>query len=274
MENKNSQLQEMLKDMLVWFHTFCTENNLCYYVIGGTMLGAVRHHGFIPWDDDIDIGMPRKDYRCLAELMGNEHNQRYVLETPYSDNKDFFYTMSKLYDTKTTLVENTRYKIKRGIYLDIFPLDGMGKTKEEAKNFFSDIKRRRLFLLTLTTGIRKGRGKCKNAAVLFLRIIPDFILNKKKMLHDLEQRCAEKDYDDCAFVGVLMGNWLEKEIMPKCYFGTPTKYQFGTSTVMGVEKYDEYLTALYGNWRQLPPEDKRQSHHDFLYMDLEHSYLG
>ncbi len=274
MYSRNVQFKKMLVDMLRWFHNFCVENHLCYYVIGGTMLGAARHQGFIPWDDDIDIGMPREDYGRLAELMQKDHNKRYILETPLSDSKDFFYPMSKLYDTETTLVENTRYKIKRGIYLDIFPLDGMGQTEEEARSFFADIKKRRLFLLALTTGIRKERKGYKNAAILLLHVIPDCILRKKKLLYDLEYRCAAKNYDECNLVGVLMGNWMEREIMPKSYFGTPTEYQFETLTVFGVEKYDEYLTALYGDWRQLPPEDKRKSHHDFLYVDLEHSYLA
>lgn len=130
------------------------------------------------------------------------------------------------------------------------------------------------FYLHLLLVFRKERKKYKNAAILLLRIIPDFVLNKKKMLHNLDQRCAIRNYDECKLVGVLMGNWSEKEIMPKHYFGTPTEYKFETLTVFGVQKYDEYLTALYGNWRQLPPEDKRKSHHDFLCLDLQKSYLA
>ena len=117
---RDNKLKPMLVEMMGWFHNFCVNHNLRYYAAGGTMLGAIRHKGFIPWDDDIDIVMPRTDYEKLEQLMKNQVCKRYLLETPNTDAKDFFYTFSKLYDTETTLIENTKYKIKRGIYLDIF----------------------------------------------------------------------------------------------------------------------------------------------------------
>lgn len=270
---ESTQLKRLLVDMLSWFHVFCVENDLRYYILGGTMLGAARHKGFIPWDDDIDIGMPRKDYELLALLLTKASCERYVLETPHSNKEDFFYPLSKLYDTHTTLTENTRWETTRGIYLDIFPLDGAGSSEDEARAHFAPIKRKRRFLLSMTTGIREGRSFYKNAAIMATRLIPDWMINKKRLLSSLDQDCRSKDFDQCSWVGNMMGNWMEKELMPREYFGTPTKYRFENLTVYGAEKYDEYLTSLYGDWRQLPPEDKRKSHHDFLYMDLEKSYL-
>ncbi|MDE6558154.1 MAG: LicD family protein, partial [Clostridia bacterium] len=86
-----SELQQRLLDMLKWFHAFCVEHNLRYYALGGTLLGAVRHKGFIPWDDDIDVGMPRKDYNRFIKLMKNADGQSvFRLETPL-ENKDFVY---------------------------------------------------------------------------------------------------------------------------------------------------------------------------------------
>lgn len=120
-----TEIQLKLLDMLKWFHEFCIENKLRYYALGGTMLGAIRHKGFIPWDDDIDVGMPREDYDKMIELVIDKQDEKYRLEKPLQ-NKDFVYQYCKLYDTSTTLVENTRYKTKRGVYLDIFPLDGIG----------------------------------------------------------------------------------------------------------------------------------------------------
>ena len=110
MNCKLSLLQQKLLDILKWFHLFCEENNLKYYAIGGTMLGVVRHKGFIPWDDDIDVGMPREDYNKFIELTKNKQFDKYVVESIYDNNKDFFYPMVKIYDTTTTLIENTRYK--------------------------------------------------------------------------------------------------------------------------------------------------------------------
>ena len=135
------EMKDMLLDMMRWFHGICISNRLRYYALGGTMLGAVRHQGFIPWDDDIDVGMPRKDYIRLAEVLGSAGQDRYILETPDSGTDDFYYCFSKLYDSHTTLVENTKYHIRRGIYLDIFPLVGMGDTEKESRSRFSSIDR-------------------------------------------------------------------------------------------------------------------------------------
>ena len=78
-KTSNQELQKRLLEMMHWFHSFCVNNNLRYYALGGTMLGAARHQGFIPWDDDLDIGMPRKDYDTLSALLQNHPDDRYVL---------------------------------------------------------------------------------------------------------------------------------------------------------------------------------------------------
>lgn len=267
------RLKVMLLDMLSWFHEFCVKHDLTYYIVSGTLLGAVRHKGFIPWDDDIDVAMPREDYTRLKKLVEEYPNERYVLETSETAAADFFYTYGKIYDTSTTLVENTRCKIRRGIFLDIFPIDGAGKTKEIALSHLRKIKFRKQLLLTMTTGIRRGRSTAKNLAIVFMRAIPDRIIDRKRLLLSIDQLCRRYSVAESNLVGVLIGNWYEKEIMPLSTFGKPTEYEFENLTVYGVEKADEYLTALYGDWRQLPPVEKRKSHHDFIMIDLEKSYL-
>lgn len=271
-KDQSAQLKVLLIEMFGWFHDFCEANHLRYYALGGTMLGAARHQGFIPWDDDIDVGMPREDYLRMEQLMQNVSG-RYVLETPNTKNADFFYPFSKLYDTQTTLVENTRCKIKRGIYLDIFPLDGAGKTETEAVTYFKQVKARRNLLLTMTTGIRRGRSFFKNVAVCIMRCVPDCVLSRKKALLSLDQLCRFRNFDQCDWGGNLMGNWMEREIMPRSVMGMPTAYKFESLMIWGPQDYDGYLTRLYGCWQELPPIEKRKSHHDYLHCDLFHSYL-
>lgn len=273
-DKETEHMKLLLLDMLSWFHDFCERNHLRYYAQGGTMLGAARHGGFIPWDDDIDVGMPRKDYIRFQKLMKDMPSERYILETPDSENPDYFYPITKLYDARTTLVENTRYQIKRGIYIDIFPLDGAGNTREEAMAFFRGIKRRRQLLLTLTTGIRKGRSLYKNLSVMVMRCIPDWLLRKKKLLLSLDKLGASRDFDACSWIGNLFGNWMEREVMPRSIYGEPKAYRFENLTIWGPTDHDAYLSAMYGNWRQLPPEEKRKSHHDFVVIDLDASYLA
>ena len=106
-ENLNG-IQLKLLEMFKWYHEFCVDNNLKYYALGGTMLGAIRHKGFIPWDDDIDVGMPRDDYNKFIELTCNKKFGKYIVESIYDNNPDYYYGYSKLYDTSTTLIEKTR----------------------------------------------------------------------------------------------------------------------------------------------------------------------
>ena len=268
--NKQKELKLMLIEMMKWFHEFCYENNLRYYALGGTMLGAMRHNGFIPWDDDIDVGMPRKDYEKLATLLQKSNQKRYILETPKTKAKDYYYQFSKLYDTNTTLIENTKYKIKRGIYLDIFPLDGVGNNLKESRIYAEKIYKLDNLLMLKTSGFRKGRSLYKNLAIFLFRFIP---INSKNILHKLIKKCAEKDFDEYLYIGNLMGAWRFKEVMPRKYMGNPKLYKFENIEIFGVEDAEAYLTSLYGNWRQLPPEEKRTTHHDYIECNLHKSYL-
>ena len=267
---EQKELKLMLIEMMKWFHDFCCKNNLRYYALGGTMLGAMRHNGFIPWDDDIDVGMPRKDYEKFAILMKESTQERYIFETPETKEKDYYYQFSKLYDSNTTLIENTKYKIKRGIYLDIFPLDGTGNNLEESKKYAEEIYKLDNLLMLKIAGFRKGRSLYKNLGIFLFRFIP---INPKVILYKIVRKCAEKDYDECSWIGNLVGNWRFKEVMPKEYMGTPKLYKFENIEIFGVENADAYLTSLYGNWKKLPPKEKRVTHHDYIELDLHKSYL-
>ena len=270
-----TEIQEKMLDMMKWFHEFCQENEIRYYVVGGTMLGTVRHKGFIPWDDDIDVGIPRADYEKLLankdSLFKNEN--RYCLESFRDGKPDYEYPYAKIYDTQTTLVENCRAKTKRGIYIDVFPLDGIGEDKEDAYKNYSHILKKINFLMTRICALRKGRSWVKNMAIIISQSIPQFILNNQKLIEKIDNLCKSRNFDTSEYIGNLVGNWGMKEIMPKQYLGTPTLYRFEDTEVYGPEKFDEYLTCVYGNWRKMPPIEKQKSHHDYLLLDLNKSYF-
>lgn len=270
-----TELQQRLLDMLKWFDKFCRENNLTYYALGGTMLGAARHKGFIPWDDDIDVGMPREDYIKLEKMMKEKQIDGFVLETPYSDNKDFCYPYSKLYDTSTTLIENCRKPMIRGIYLDIFPLDGLGNENdsEAAKKHFGKIYKLNSFYLTRIVAVRKERKLYKNIAVILSRLIPDFIVDNVKLRKKIDKKCQQYSLKESAYGGNLLGNWGEREITPIDIIGEPVEYEFENIKIYGFKDYDAYLTHIYGNWRKFPPKEKQVTHHDFVMCDLHKSYL-
>lgn len=263
-------LQGRLLEMLKWFDGFCRANNLNYYLLGGTMLGAARHQGFIPWDDDIDVGLFRNDYDRLVNLMkGKQESGKYILEAPDSEYEDFCYPYAKIYDVSTTLIEHYAVPLKRGIFLDIFPLDYLGDSLEECKKRYAPIKNLYNFYLTRVAAPDRHRSWYKNAAVNISGRIP--FINNRKLRIKLSQKCANVN-NSLSWGGNLLGNWGIKEVMPISVMGEPKEYLFEGQKVYGVADFDAYLTNLYGNWRQLPPKEKQVTHHDFLVLDLEKGY--
>ena len=266
-------MQEKLLLMLRFLHEFCVSKGIRYYAIGGTMLGIARHKGFIPWDDDIDIGMPRNDYELFIELFKNEQNDYYTIETPASNDPAYIYPFSKMYDTRTTLIEKLHKPLKRGIYIDIFPLDGIGNSIQDAKKVMKKIESRKKVLNLRTLAIDRNRFFGKNVILRLIQALPNIVLNNKKLICSIDNLCKNKDFDSSNLAGNLVGAWGWKEIMPREFFGEPTLYTFENISVMGVEKVDAYLSHLYNDWRNLPSEEKQVTHHSYT-VDFNKSYLG
>lgn len=273
MEHKLTPLQEKLLELLKWFDQFCRKNNLRYYAIGGTLLGAMRHQGFIPWDDDIDVGVPRGDYEKLKYLAKSECG-RFRFETYDTEADDFCYSFTKLYDTATTLVEHKRVNVVRGVYIDVFPIDGIGNSLEEGYGNYKKIKRTCQLFETTVSGIRKGRSLIKNVMVIICRFIPRKLLNPRSLRVKLNTMCMKYDFDQCKYGGNLFGAYWEREIVDLSLFGTPKDYKFEDMIIAGPEDADGYLTHIYHDWHKLPPKEKQITHHDFIFLDLEKPYIS
>lgn len=266
-------LQIKLLDMLKWFHDFCVNNNIRYYVAYGTMLGAARHRGFIPWDDDIDVVVPRPDYEKLCGLLGDRQYEYFYLETVHSHNKDYLYGYAKLYDTRTTMIEHTRNDVVRGVFIDVFPLDGIGNNINEFKKQYKKIDVINMLLASRICAIRMERNFLKNLAIMLARVVPSVVFNEKKVLVYLDKLCSSYGYNQ-KYIANCMSTYRSRDIMKKEIFGNPTLYKFENIEVYGPENYDAYLEYLYHDWRKLPPIDKRHATHDFIGLDLNKSYLS
>lgn len=266
-------IQQKLLSMLSWFHDFCVENNIVYYAAGGTVLGAARHNGFIPWDDDIDVVVPREDYNRLIKLLQNRKIEHFFLESPYDGNPDFLYSYAKLYDTSTTLVEKTKYYCKRGIYIDVFPLDDLDDDFEKAITKLRRVDSKNMLLMVRTCAIRKERSWYKNLSIIFAGLIPKWVIDNKELSIKLDKMAQVIGKKNSIYVANLMGTYREKEIVKREWFGTPTLHQFENIQIYVPEKYEEYLESIYGKWNVLPPEDKRKTNHDFVELELELPYM-
>ena len=224
-----NELQTKLYEMLKWIVSYMDKNNLIYYVLGGTFLGAVRHGGFIPWDDDIDIGLPRDDYEKLINQLSTKKSH-YIIESPYGNGNDFIYSYAKLYDLNTTLVEHTQKDIKRGICIDIFPIDGVGNTRTDSVRHYRYIDRLNMLLAMKTTAVSQDRDWWKNIAIIIGRLLP---IKAKKLAQTLDKACTKRNYSDFSYVANCMSTYRSREIMEKAVFGEPREYKFEGILVKG-----------------------------------------
>lgn len=268
-----NELQSKLLDILKWFHSFCEENGLKYYVAYGTLLGAVRHNGFIPWDDDIDVHMPRNDYERFIALTFEKKQEKFLVESYRNGKKDFCYAFSKIYDTNTSLIEKKYKSIIRGVYIDVFPLDGLPADEKKSNKFLKRLCLKKNILYTRTVALRKDRELKKNIAIILSRLIPSFILNNQKLIREIDNFSRSYSYEQSVYVGSLLSGEGMKERLDKSIFGNPVKYKFESLYVYGPEKSDEYLTHFYGDYMLLPPVNERKSNHRNEMIDLEKAFL-
>lgn len=268
-----TDLKTLLLRMLKDFISFCDENHLTYYAAYGTVLGAVRHHGFIPWDDDIDIQMPRADYQKLWELRNN-------LPAPYklANISEIGYTapFMKFMDTRTSIWEFERIPYMIGVYIDVFPLDEYNKEdiphvkriKKELDVSFrfyfqslEDWSMRELFSMLFYRNWRE----LKNCLEKKLNNIRNRRKFHNQVLTYLEELSSSKR-------GTLYVSstdvYLECPIFEKSWFENPIDVPFEDLTIKIPSGYDNFLRSLYGDYMTLPPIEERKTTHSRKYVSL------
>ena len=245
---------------------------MCYYASGGTFLGAVRHKGFIPWDDDIDVWMPRPDYERLKDIL-LEKDGKYVFEAPGHNCGQHYYAMGKLYDTSTTIIELTKFNAKKGIFVDIFPIDGLGRTKNELKKNYNKLHLLNLLVRSRVYVPQKEKKFIRNLAIHLSSIIPEALLNTEKFIEWFDKKCSKVSYDESKFVGIMMGSYGMRDVVEKRILNDRVLYDFETIKIFGVADYDTFLTHIYGDWRKLPSVEKQVTLHEFNHLDLNRGYM-
>lgn len=257
-------LQRKIIGNLEAIDKICREHGLHYYLWAGTMLGAVRHKGFIPWDDDMDICMPRPDYEILISHWHEWLPKPYEVIAPETD-PTYPYPFAKIEDASTTVLERPDFKFLEGIYIDVFPIDGAPADEKERKAHFKRYKFwRHLLFLRGSDPFKHGHGP---------RSWFPWLLHKIYSLEDLQKKVKDYmtkyPYEESDFVCDYDDGL--KGVFEKRILGTPQVYPFEDKQFLGVEYYDEYLSNKYGNYMQLPPKEKQIQHH-FFRLDLERPY--
>lgn len=257
--------QELLKIALV-FDQICNKNNIPYYMLGGTMLGAIRHQGFIPWDDDMDFGIPREQYERFIEIATSELPQQYAILT-YKNSpaikKHFIKIQLKGSKLIEKVFEEEGIDFYNGISIDVFPLDGAdinhisGKIHSKIAFLLQRIYEGRFCSLSIRKGIKK----------FIASLIKALPLNDYKIGCFIDNWIQNRSIEETGFIANYYGHWKEKEILPKSVFGEPIPYKFEDITLNGVSHPDEYLRTLYNNYMELPPIEQQITHADKIYVE-------
>ena len=269
-----NELKKVELDMLKSFIDICNKLSLTYFVIGGTLLGAVRHEGFIPWDDDIDVGMLREDYDVFIREASKYLPEYYFLQTNITDT-EYPYNFAKIRDSRTTFIEYSlkNRNINHGVFIDVFPLDYFPENKLQRRllMFKHDILKRRIIADFLPNNPNQDKQKSGKAFIgeCLLRII---FPNTKKAVTLKE--IVIKSTGKSRYLRNFGGAWKDKEIVKATWFMNSCKLWFEDLEVLAPLDYHDYLTHIYGDYMQLPPVEKRIAHHYTDVIDLNKPYTA
>lgn len=250
------EMKEIQLQILKHFIDYCNKNSLDYFLCGGTLIGAVRHKGFIPWDDDIDVMMPRESYdRFLKDYKKSE----FELFDCWSRN-DYYYPFAKLADPKTQLKEKTNVETNFGVYIDIFPVDILPSGNLACKTMY--IKRTILDLkMTSKTAINKPRSFPKQLILNILRGVykKENIVGIVRQIDTLSKRYKGRL---TSHTGRVAWGYGMREIMPSEVYKDYELCQFQNLMCRIPKGYDRLLKSMYGDYMRLPPKEEQINRHD------------
>ena len=238
----------------------CKENGLHYYIACGTLLGAVRHKGYIPWDDDMDIIVMRDDYDKLISLLKDKSVKKPEwLDVVDDMNEDYFCPFAKVTDNRTR-VKMDRHKENGGLWVDVFPYDGLPSSMIFAKIYTSIAALIRVICLAMDTDFSSKTLSFGN--LLYKRFFNAFtcVIGRKRFCRFVEWFHRRFDIKKSKYVTSLFFDTRVDTILDKEMLLPQAEFQFENRKYTGFANYDYVLSRAYGNYMQLPPEEKRITH--------------
>lgn len=262
-EATTEDVKKVLLAIMDSIDSFCRENGIVYYLYYGSLLGAVRHQGFIPWDDDMDIAMPRADYERFIRLFNQKTAGRYRTVS-IDDETKYCYAFAKVIDTGTLLVEETAERIEMGIYVDVFPIDVVPADPARQQKLLAQTKRYIDLFNAKIIPVRRGRCFWKNGLLVLAHVVLSGIKLESiaRKIVSLNASYADWPGEKCAANMTLLV-YGGREVVDPEWLRDALDTPFEGRTYRIPAGYDSVLRKLYGNYMELPPVEKRVTHHHY-----------
>jgi len=261
------ECKDIQLEILAEIDAFCRKNDIRYSLCGGTLIGAIRHKGFIPWDDDIDLLMPRPDYEIFRKTFHSEST--YVDDLALRN--DCIETFLKVCKKGTVMVDKNFGRVLWGVNVDVFPIDG--GPEKEIDSYYRQVDATREKLMKIcpfyrtVSGFRRFPLFLKYCLKRVVYFYPGTFASLKRKITDIQKSI---DYEASSVVGVYY--WVEKErtFLPKPVYEELTFVPFEGKEYPATAHYDFYLRQMYGDYMQLPPVEKRVTHHAYdAYLEFD-----
>ena len=269
-----NEIQKRILELFKAVKEVCDKNKLTYYAIGGTCIGAVRHHGFIPWDDDLDIAVPIEEWDEFWRIMNQELPIEYKIYSGYHI-KHYRYVFNKIHDSRTTFIEEAEEKYPdsyKGIFIDVMPIAGLPEDRLERENLYKRIRWLSKLNFMRRYPIREMENNKRKLVCMLLHVLSPFI-----SYHHFSDKWIEllKKYPmkESQFTGYTWWEHISDRLcFPIDCFKDTKSIKFENTHILCPIDSDGYLTRQFGDYKTLPPEDQRQDHHQ-VYVSTESPYF-
>lgn len=247
--------KELMLKMITYLSEVCRENKLSFYLEGGTLIGQIRHGGFIPWDDDFDIAMFREDYEKLCVILSETKPYKII---SHRNSKNYGSFFAKLVDTRTQLISpNYHDSSDLGVFIDIFPIDKVPKNKLKKWFYFNRIwYLRKLSIFTILRDVKKS-SPLFLPWLFFRNVNRDWIIEKANMIAGSYNKTNSNQITN------ILGSFVKYVELPIEYYEKSTNIDFENISLPAPIEYDAYLRYIYGDYMELPPEEDRVGHHEY-----------
>lgn len=264
------EIWDVSLEILVEVDSFCRKNNIRYSLAGGTLLGAVRHGGFIPWDDDIDIMMPRPDFDKFCKTYNGINSKCYSIASGNS-----YVPFARVCDTKITLAHSYLpwATEEMGLWIDVFPIDGIADDKEMFLSKKTQIEK--FYNKMYLTRSKYAKFSFNRSLIWNLKVLIKKIIYSQNDVFELMNKYWDivkiSDFSSSEYCGQLaFPCYYPKEYYPTKWFSEYVEMQFCGKSFWGIKDYDAYLSNYFGDYMQLPPIDQqvpKHSEHTFFWKE-------